>query len=97
VPVDVVSVAAAALAQPVASAHVTTRTPVGYDPYLAGRDLEWLTGDAQIAGGVTRSWSAVVKRTTRAGMRAARRGAVAAAALRGGGCTHRDVGRAGAG
>jgi hypothetical protein len=67
VPADLPGLAAAALGQDVVAAEVTARTPVSYDPFLAGRDVERVTGTATVPGGGSRTWSAVVKRTAGSG------------------------------
>src|SRR5829696_2643929 len=57
----------------VVSARVTSRTPIAYDPYLAGRKVERVIGLAELADGVEARWAAVAKVTTGAGIRSARR------------------------
>jgi hypothetical protein len=57
----------------VTSATVTSRTLVDYDPYLAGRVVERVSGLATTPDGDWLRWSAIVKRTSGAGLRPARR------------------------
>jgi len=62
-----------ALGRPVLSANITTRAPIVYDPFLPGRAVDRLTGTAVVAAGEVTTWTAIVKRTTGAGLRAASR------------------------
>lgn len=71
--VDIRQAAERALGHAVASAAVRTRTPLVYDPYLAGRSVERIEGIAQAAGGEEVVWRAIVKRTAGPGLRAGRR------------------------
>jgi hypothetical protein len=52
---------------------VTARAPISYDPYLAGRTVERITGEAETLDGGRMAWSAVAKSTSGPGLRAARR------------------------
>ena len=72
-PVDVRTVAAAALGRPVTSARLDARTPVDYDPFLAGRSVDRVTGEATLHGGELAPWSAIVKHTSGPGLAAAHR------------------------
>lgn len=76
-PIDLVAVAGTALGERVAAAGIGSRTPIEYDPFLAGRVVERVTGSGRLPGGSEMSWSAIVKRTTGPGLRAARREASA--------------------
>ena len=71
--VDLVAAAARALGRTVRDAVLTERREIAYDPYLAGRVVERARGTAILADGADARWSAVVKRTRGAGLRAARR------------------------
>jgi hypothetical protein len=71
--VDLAAVAARALGVPVRSASVTSVTPVAYDPFIAGRTVDRASGRAVTSSGETRAWTAIVKRTSGADLRAARR------------------------
>jgi hypothetical protein len=75
--IDVAVVAERVVGAEVLSAEIDGRRVVEYDPFLAGRDVERVTGVARLRGGGDASWSAIVKRTTGAGLRAARREAAA--------------------
>ena len=66
-------VARAALGRPVRDAAVTQRAQIGYDPFLAGREVERVVGVAGLADGGRAEWRAIVKRTGGPGLRAARR------------------------
>jgi hypothetical protein len=61
------------LGRPVSSATVLSRTAIPYDPYLAGRAVQRVTGSAVLADGTRRPWAAVAKVTTGRGLLAARR------------------------
>ena len=71
--VDVPRAAALAIGRSVASAEVTTRAEIAYDPFLAGRTVERVAGSARTVAGEEVPWSAVVKRTSGVDLRAARR------------------------
>ena len=62
-----------ALRRPVATATVTDRTAIAYDPYLAGRVVERRTVTARTRDGESVRFTVVVKRTEGPGLRAARR------------------------
>lgn len=49
------------------------RTPIAYDPFLPGRTVERVSGVAVDDAGEVTTWSAIVKRTTGAGLQAAER------------------------
>jgi hypothetical protein len=70
---DATVVAEGALGAAVTSATITARTPVGYDPFLAGRTVDRVTGDAVLSSGAAATWSAIVKRSSGPGLRAAER------------------------
>jgi hypothetical protein len=70
---DPCAVAQAVHSRAIVSARITARTPIVYDPYLAGRLVERVTGIAETVDGDTVPWGAIVKRTTGVGLRAARR------------------------
>jgi hypothetical protein len=70
---DLDRTAGAALQRTVASAQITHRVPVSYDPFLAGRTVERVSGSAQDTSDGSLAWQAVVKRTSGPGRRAARR------------------------
>jgi hypothetical protein len=72
-PIDPVAVAEAAAGSRVSAARVTTRVPIEYDPFLAGRTVERVAGVAKAPGGALAHWSAVVKRTSGVDLRPARR------------------------
>jgi len=61
VPIDVTAVAAAALREPVVRATVTGRTAIVYDPFVHGRSVDRLVGDAIVRSGSTLPWTAIVK------------------------------------
>jgi hypothetical protein len=69
---DPVAVAAAVLGTAVRDTSLT-RAPIAYDPYLAGRVVERARGMATLHDGGEAPWSAVIKHTEGAGLRAARR------------------------
>ena len=71
--VDPIIPARAALGKPVRAAKVTTRAPIVYDPYLAGRAVDRVVGVAELADGRPAEWRAIVKRTGGPGLRPARR------------------------
>ncbi len=71
--IDPAAAAARALGRPVRSASVDERSPIVYDPYLAGRAVDRIRGFAEPSDGSRRPWSAVAKRTEGPGLRAARR------------------------
>lgn len=71
--IDLRQAAEAALGRRIASATLTARTPIDYDPYLPGRHVERVTGIAASVDGAHLPWTAVIKRTTGPGLRAARR------------------------
>ena len=71
--VDPQEVAGAALRRPASAARVIGRAPMAYDPFLAGRSVEHVEGTAEMAGGAVLRWTAIVKRTSGGGLRAARR------------------------
>lgn len=73
VSIDPTAAARTLLACRVAAARVLDRVAVAYDPYLAGRVVERITGDAETANGERATWGAIVKRTHGEGLRAARR------------------------
>lgn len=75
--IDPVLVAEKALNEPVASSCIDKRIPIEYDPFLAGRLVDRVTGTACLRRGSRRPWSAIIKRTTGPGLRAARREAAA--------------------
>jgi len=73
---DLAAIAAAALGRPVASAQLTSWTPIGYDPFLAGRSVQRAQGIAALPGAgaaAGAAWSAIVKHTSGPGLDAARR------------------------
>jgi hypothetical protein len=55
------------------AASVTARTPIPYDPYLPGRSVDRIFGIAEVGADSPAAWSAIVKRTTGPGLRAAKR------------------------
>jgi hypothetical protein len=57
----------------VVTARVTARLAIAYDPYLAGRVVERVTGVAETMDRESVAWTAIVKRTEGAGLRAGRR------------------------
>lgn len=71
--IDPAAVARAALERPVVTARVTTRVAIAYDPYLAGRVVERVTGGAEMPDGEPAGWTAIVKRTEGPGLQAGRR------------------------
>jgi phosphotransferase family enzyme len=71
--VDPIIPARSALGKPVRAAKVTTRAPIVYDPYLAGRTVSRVVGVAELPDGRPAEWRAIVKRTDGPGLRAARR------------------------
>lgn len=71
--VDPIIPARGALGSAVRVATITSHRPVTYDPYLAGREVDRVTGVAELAGGGRAPWRAIVKRTAGPGLRAARR------------------------
>jgi hypothetical protein len=73
VSIDPVDVARTTLERPVVAARVATRVAIVYDPYLAGRVLERVTGVAETPEGEPVTWTAIVKRTQGAGLQAGRR------------------------
>ena len=93
--VDATLLAQGALDEAVTSATVTSRTPVTYDPFVAGRSVERVLGQARLRTGAPATWSAVVKRSTGADLRAAERELAAyelgIAADRGGGVAQRTT------
>lgn len=72
-PVNPLLAATAILRRPVVTASVLSSQPIAYDPYLPGRRVDLVTGRAECAGPEPAIWTAVVKRTTGVGLRAARR------------------------
>ena len=66
-------VAQAVLGRTIMSARLTARIPVIYDPYLGGRLVERVSGIAETVEGQVVPWDAIMKRTSGAGLRAARR------------------------
>jgi hypothetical protein len=70
---DLRVIAQAAVGRQIVSARITAREAIVYDPYLAGRHVERVTGIVQTLDGDTADWAAIVKRTTDTGLRAARR------------------------
>ncbi|GAB2614911.1 phosphotransferase [Kribbella endophytica] len=75
--IELAVVAERAIGAAVLEGEVDGRRVVEYDPFLAGRSVERVTGTARLRGGGETNWSAIVKRTTGAGLRAARREAAA--------------------
>jgi hypothetical protein len=71
--VDVCRLAAAALRQEVRSATITRRAPLAYDPFLAGRVVEHVSGTAEGGTGAIKTWRAVVKQTVGPGLQAGMR------------------------
>jgi len=74
--VDVALAAQRALGRPVRSAWLVERMPIAYDPFLPGRGVDRIVGQAQVAEAGTSAqtpWGAVVKRSEGAGLRGARR------------------------
>ena len=72
-PVNPLVAATAVLRRPVVTASVVSSQPVAYDPYLPGRRVDLVHGRAEFAATDAATWTAVVKRTTGVGIRAARR------------------------
>jgi len=73
VTVDPAGVASALLGGGVSRAAVTSTVPVVYDPFLPGRSVDRVTGVAELPDGATVPWNAIVKRSSGAGLRPARR------------------------
>ena len=74
--VDLAAVAAAALGQPAVSTEVVRREPIAYDPFVAGRSVERVTGRGVVDAGSpagSMAWTAIVKRTEGDDLVAARR------------------------
>ena len=71
--VDPIVLARGVLGRSVQGATIGAQVPIAYDPYLAGRVVERVSGAAKLAGGRRADWSAIVKRTGGPGLRAARR------------------------
>jgi hypothetical protein len=70
---DAVDVAAVLTGRRLLAATVLERRSLEYDPYLAGRDVRFVTGSATLPNGSLIPWQAIVKTTTGRGVRDARR------------------------
>lgn len=70
---DPALLAEAALGLTVTSAWITSRTPVAYDPFLAGRGIHRVTGGARLGSGGVAAWGAIVKQSAGTGLRASER------------------------
>src|SRR4051794_21787034 len=71
--VDIASVAAAVTRLRATNATVVDRRDTVYDPFLAGRRVELVTGSASLVRGRVAPWQAIVKTTSGPGLRDARR------------------------
>jgi hypothetical protein len=74
--VDLAAIAAAALGRQVVRSEIVRREPLAYDPFVAGRSVERVTGRAMDSGSSAAAWvpwTAIVKRTRAEDLVAARR------------------------
>src|SRR3954470_12620260 len=71
--VEVAGVAAGVPGLRATNATVVDRRDTVYDPFLAGRRVELVTGSASLVRGRVAPWQAIVKTTTGPGLRDARR------------------------
>lgn len=71
--VDCRRIATALLGREVRAARLTGLTAIGYDPFLAGREVARATGIAELDADNAVPWRAIVKRTAGSGLDAARR------------------------